>query len=113
MINLTRERVEMDMTQLNNDLYDNSINDVSIMSTDTDCLEGIREALKIAMLTDQIVEVGLNCNGEPEIVEGRIIEVSSRTFCIRIEDIRDSRRGCGRDDTLKFDIEDVEYVQFC
>jgi len=95
-----------DMTQLNNENYD-----VSIMSTDTDCLEGIREALKIAMLTDQIVEVGLNCFGEPEVIEGLIIEVCSRTFCIKIEDSRDRR--CGHDEILKYDIENVEYVEFC
>ena len=111
MINLKLERVEKDMTQLNNDNYD-----VSIMSTDTDCLEGIREALKIAMLTDQIVEVGLNCFGEPEVVEGLIIEVCSRTFCIKIEDsrrIQDRGRRCEHDEILKYDIENVEYVEFC
>jgi len=103
----------MDMTQLNSNLSDNNINDVSIMSTDTDCLEGIREALKIAMLTDQIVEVGLNCNGEAEVVEGRILEVSCRTFCIRLEDTRARRGNCEQDKTLKLDIENVEYVKFC
>ena len=105
--------MEKDMTQLNSDLCDNDLNDVSIMSTDTDCLEGIREALKIAMLTNQIVEVGLYCNGEAEVIEGRIIEVSCRTFCIKLEDIRARRGSCEQNKTLKFDIENVEYVKFC
>jgi len=94
-----------DMTQLNNENYD-----VSIMSTDTDCLEGIREALKIAMLTEQIVEVGLICCGEPKEIEGLIIEVCSRTFCIRTED---NRGGCEHESILKLNIEDVEFVEFC
>jgi len=96
--------------QLNNDKCDDTINDVSIMSVNTDCLEGIREALKIAMLTDQIVEVGMNCHGEPEVIEGRIIKVSSLTFCIKLEN---DRRSCEHDEILKFDIENVEYVEFC
>jgi len=101
---------EKEMTQLNNDTGDNNINDVSIMSLDTACLEGIREALKVAMLTDQIVEVGLICCGEPKVVEGLIVEVSSRTFCIRTED---NRGNCQHDAIIKFNIEDVEYVEFC
>ena len=101
---------EKKMTQLNNDTGDNNINDVSIMSLDTACLEGIREALKVAMLTDQIVEVGLICCGEPKVVEGLIVEVSSRTFCIRTED---NRGNCQHDAIIKFNIEDVEYVEFC
>jgi len=105
--------MEKDMTQSNSNSCDNDLNDVSIMSTDTDCLEGIREALKIAMLTNQIVEVGLYCNGEAEVIEGRIIEVSCRTFCIRLEDIRARRGSCEQEKTLKFDIENVEYVKFC
>jgi len=110
MINLYLEREVKKMTQLNNDKCDNNISDVTIMSIDTDCLEGIREALKIAMLTDQIVQVGLICHGEPQIVEGRIIKVSSLTFCIKLEN---DRRNCEHDEILKFDIEDVEYIIFC
>jgi len=98
------------MTQFNNDNCDITLNDVSIMSTDTDCLEGIREALKIAMLTEQIVEVGLICCGEPKEIEGLIIEVCSRTFCIRTED---NRGGCEHESILKLNIEDVEFVEFC
>ena len=101
---------EKEMTQLNNDTGDNNINDVSIMSTDTACIEGIREALKVAMITDQIVEVGLICCGDPKVVEGLIVEVSSRTFCIRTED---NRGNCQHDAIIKFNIEDVEYVEFC
>ena len=110
MINLNMERVEKDMTQLNSDKCDDNSNNVSITSVDTDCLEGIREALKIAMLTEQIVEVGLICCGEPKVVEGLIVEVSSRTFCIRTED---NRGNCQHDAIIKFNIEDVEYVEFC
>jgi len=110
MIISNLERMEKDMTQFNNDNCDITLNDVSIMSTDTDCLEGIREALKIAMLTEQIVEVGLICCGEPKEIEGLIIEVCSRTFCIRTED---NRGGCEHESILKLNIEDVEFVEFC
>lgn len=115
------------MADLDNIKCQDNINDVSIMNISSDCLEGIREALKIAMITNQIVEVGLNCHGEPVELEGCIIDVSRRTCCIVLQDcletsnVRDSRNfdncrssdNCRqRRDKREFDIEDCEYCEF-
>ena len=71
--------------------------------TNQEELQGIIKALDAAELTRQIVKVGLNCNGMPIKVRGQILETSSHTFCIRLEE-------CGEVKEEK--IEKVEYVIF-
>jgi len=68
-------------------------------------LQGIRKALIAAELTRQTVKVGINCNGNPVKVEGRILNVSCSTFCIKIE-------GCYEKEIKEEKIANVEYVKF-
>lgn len=66
-------------------------------------LRGIKKALRAAELTEQIVKVGLNCNGTPIKVKGKIIKVSSLTFCIELEECHEVKEE---------KIENVEFVKF-
>lgn len=65
--------------------------------------QGIREALNAALLTGQIVTVGLICHCDPVTLTGRIINVNNNTFCIRLEDsniVREEK------------IENIEFIEF-
>jgi hypothetical protein len=66
-------------------------------------LQGIREALNAALLTEQTVMVGLFCRREPVVLVGTIINVCPLTFCIDLNGCQDNREER---------IEDVEYVKF-
>lgn len=65
--------------------------------------KGIREALCIALLTRQAVEVALFCKEKHKVILGRIINVQTDTFCIRSV----------LDDKMKIEkIANCEYVLF-
>lgn len=66
-------------------------------------LQGIRKALRAAELTKQTVKVGINCDGTPVKVKGKIIKVSCFTFCIKLEECYEVKEE---------KIANVEYVKF-
>ncbi|MDF2472310.1 MAG: hypothetical protein K0R92_854 [Lachnospiraceae bacterium] len=66
-------------------------------------IQGIREALNAALLTEQVVMVGLFCHKEPVVLVGTIIKVCPCTFCIDLIGCPDKREER---------IENVEYVKF-
>lgn len=66
-------------------------------------IRDIRKVLRAAELTRQVVKVGLNCNGRPIKVRGRIISVSSFTFCIELSECNEVKEDS---------IENIEFVEF-
>lgn len=71
-------------------------------------LEGIREALEIAMLTRQSVNVNLNREDESVRLEGFIENVTKKTFCILLDE--DTLKKSEKRQTVK--IAEVEYVEY-
>lgn len=71
-------------------------------------MEGIREALEIAMLTRQSVNVNLNREDESVRLEGFIENVTKKTFCILLDE--DTLKKSEKRQTVK--IAEVEYVEY-